>query len=884
MSRVAKPTCQPARATSRAASGSLLAPLVLATALMGGGCGNSPASGGGGSGGVGAGGSSGANAAGATGPIVAGTGGLPGGSGSASGGGGGTVDSAGAAGSGAGSAGSAGVAGTSNGTPPLGVGAQPWPAPLTESLTGKWIWRTENGPANSWSAFRKKVTLSSVPVSARALIAADSKYWLWINGEQVVFEGGLKRGPNTTDSYVDEVDLAPHLSAGDNTIAVLVWFFGKDGFSHTSSGKGGLFFQASAGDTTIVSDESWKVRAHAAYGPQTLTAPNYRLSESNVEYDAQKDIGNWTAATFDDAGWVNASAKGSPPVAPWGRLWPRGIPLFRQSGIKQYTNQSSLPASGTGAVIRARLPYNAQVTPYLHVNAASAGAVIALKTDRSDERGGASVRARYITRSGDQEYESLGWMSGNEVQYTIPAGVQILGLGYRESGYDADLSGTFTCSDTKLNTLWTKSQRTLYLNMRDSYTDCPTRERALWWGDAVIEIEQAFYALDRRADFLGRNAINTLIGWQRNDKTMSAPVPGNYDTELPVQILASIGMSGFWTYYLHSGDLAAMTAAYPQVKSYLSIWKRSANGLVVHRAGGWDWSDWGTNIDVPLLDNAWYYMALDGAARMAEATGKAADAAEYRAIMATLKTAFRKEFWNGTRLASPGHTGAPDDRGHGLAVVAGLLGAEEWPAVKKVLASSTYASPYMEKYNLEAYFRMGDAAGGLQRMRSRYATMIDSSSTTLYEHWDPSEGTLNHAWSGGPLTLLSEFVAGIMPTTPGYATYQVLPQLGDLSSAKASVPSVKGTIDVDIAATAGKFSITLTSPPDTTATVGIPTAGFSGSAAGMQISVNGTDVFASGAFKPGVTGVMSATESAGYVKLVVAPGKWSVVASGSASK
>jgi hypothetical protein len=293
------------------------------------------------------------------------------------------------------------------------------------------------------------------------------------------------------------------------------------------------------------------------------------------------------------------------------------------------------------------------------------------------------------------------------VQYTIPAGVQIIKLGYRETGFDSDFSGTFTSNDEDLNTLWTKAQRTLYLNMRDTYFDCPTRERALWWGDVVIELGQTFYALDRRSDFLSRNAINTLIGWQRDDNTMSAPVPGNYDTELPVQMLASIGMSGFWTYFFHSGDLAAITAAYPHVKSYLSVWRRSANGLVVHRAGGWDWSDWGTNIDVPLLDNAWYYMALDAAARMAELTGNAADAPEYRAIMAELKTAFREEFWNGTRLASPGHNGAPDDRGHGLAIVAGLLGPDEWPAVKTVLGSSKYASPYMEKYNLEAYFRRG---------------------------------------------------------------------------------------------------------------------------------------------------------------------------------
>ena len=80
---------------------------------------------------------------------------------------------------------------------------------------------------------------------------------------------------------------------------------------------------------------------------------------------------------------------------------------------------------------------------------------------------------------------------------------------------------------------------------------------------------------------------------------------------------------------------------------------------------------------------------------MAEVTGNAADASEYRAKMAALKTAFVEKLWNGTRLASPGHTGAPDDRGHGLAVVAGLLGPAEWPAVKAVLATSTYASPYM---------------------------------------------------------------------------------------------------------------------------------------------------------------------------------------------
>jgi len=70
-----------------------------------------------------------------------------------------------------------------------------------------------------------------VPDEAIARIAADSKYWLWINDNLVVFEGGLKRGPNPEDTYYDEVDIAPYLKAGSNTIAALVWYFGKQGFS-----------------------------------------------------------------------------------------------------------------------------------------------------------------------------------------------------------------------------------------------------------------------------------------------------------------------------------------------------------------------------------------------------------------------------------------------------------------------------------------------------------------------------------------------------------------------------------------------------------------------------------------------------------------------------
>ena len=52
-----------------------------------------------------------------------------------------------------------------------------------------WIWDKENlTEENTWMCFNKKVTLENVPEELIAHISADSKYWLYINGETVVFD------------------------------------------------------------------------------------------------------------------------------------------------------------------------------------------------------------------------------------------------------------------------------------------------------------------------------------------------------------------------------------------------------------------------------------------------------------------------------------------------------------------------------------------------------------------------------------------------------------------------------------------------------------------------------------------------------------------------
>lgn len=706
-------------------------------------------------------------------------------------------------------------------------------AQAQKQWTAQWISSPDcKNEANTWICFRKDISLQKVPEQALAAIAADSKYWLWINGEMVVFEGGLKRGPSPDDTYYDEIDLAPHLNKGHNTIAVLLWYFGKEGFSHKDSGKAGLLFDCQLPGLKLSSDESWKTLIHPAFSSCDGIQPNWRLSESSLLFDARKDPGKWMEQGYDYSSWQPAKVLGTPPCQPWNQLVRRPVPQWKDFGLKDYENKSDFPAVSAGEPIIAKLPANLQVTPWLEVETTE-GQAIVIRTDHFVGGGEPNVQAKYITKNGKQAYESLGWMNGEEVIYSIPEGVKILGLKYRETGYDSEFAGSFHCSDDFFNQLWDKACRTLYVTMRDNYMDCPDRERAQWWGDEVIESGEAFYAFDCRSHSLQKKGMLELVNWQKPDGTLFSPVPaGNWDKELPGQMLASIGYYGFWNYYLHTGDLQTLADVYDGVLRYLGIWKIKPDGTLVFREGGWNWGDWGEQKDMELLQNAWYYLALTGVHEMATALGKTDDAKRLQHQVDQFKAAFNQQFWNGTAYRHPDYKGQTDDRVQALAVVSGLADKEKYPLLFDVFKVHEHASPYMEKYVIEALFKMGQDVYGLERLKKRFGPMVnDPENSTLWEVWGNETdgfqgGTTNHAWSGGGLTLLSQYVCGIAPIEPGYKKFQVAPQPGALTSASAKVESVQGAIEAAFSNQPGSFEMNVTVPENTSALIKLPSGDF----------------------------------------------------------
>ena len=687
--------------------------------------------------------------------------------------------------------------------------------------TAQWIWDKENAEENNvWMCFNKKLIINKKPETLIADISADSKYWLYINGETVVYEGSVKRGPDKNSGYYDSVDIAPFLKEGENSICALVWYWDDEtSYSYCSSGQGGFIFEASDDKISVISDKTWKVKKHSGYIDSALYPPNYRLPEYSIYFDARKDIGDWLDSDYDFSSWENATEYAVGGEGIYGRLYPRGIPFLKDYGLKDYENSDDYENYAVtklfGEKITVNVPYNAQLTPYLKVIAPE-GKKIRITTENTLI---GAVSTTYVTKKGEQEFETPGWFNGEHITYKIPKGVTVVSLKYRETGYDSQFCGDFNCDDEFLNSLWQKSLRTLYVTMRDNFMDCPDRERAQWWGDVTSEMIMTMYSMDTDSYLLYQKGVEAMLSHIDDTNVIQTVVPitGDY-FELPVQQLA--GIVGFLTYYEYTGDKAFLEKVYDASVDYLKLWEIGENNLVVHRSGSWDWPDWGSKADMTAIENAWVYYALSATEEMAEILGRKDDISFFTERKATISEGY-KALWTDGGFKSD-DVSKPDDRANALAVLSGLAEKEQFDIIRNVLTTTKNSSPYMEYYVLEALCKMGEYEAAKARIKERYKDMMGEDYSTLWEFWDSWRGTKNHAWSGGPLVIMSKHFAGITPVEAGYEKVRIAPEYTLSDSMSCTVPSVKGLITLNYKMNEGKYIINITLPEDVQAEIAVP--------------------------------------------------------------
>ena len=223
---------------------------------------------------------------------------------------------------------------------------------------------------------------------------------------------------------------------------------------------------------------------------------------------------------------------------------------------------------------------------------------------------------------------------------------------------------------------------------------------------------------------------------------------------------------------------------------------------------------------------------------MARMLGNDADVAQLEATMAKVKAGFNK-CWNGYAYRFSEYQGETDDRVQALAVISGIASPDKYDKIFQLFKTQWNASPYMEKYVMEALFKMGHGDYAMERVQKRFGPMVDNKThTTLFEGWsigsnDFGGGTTNHAWSGGALTVIAQSLCGIRPLEAGYKSFAIDPQPATFRQAAITVPTIAGTIASSWKYSDNSVDWSITVPKGTKAYVTLPTADTS------KITVNG---------------------------------------------
>ncbi|MCL5945888.1 MAG: hypothetical protein M1472_03415, partial [Planctomycetes bacterium] len=186
-------------------------------------------------------------------------------------------------------------------------------------------------------------------------------------------------------------------------------------------------------------------------------------------------------------------------------------------------------------------------------------------------------------------------------------------------------------------------------------------------------------------------------------------------------------------------------------------------------------------------------------------------------------------------------------------------------------------SPFNQFFILQAMARLHQFDGALQTIHDCWGGQVNYGGTTFFEVYRPSWNvmvgrnaavpnsqngytSLCHPWSSGVAFWLTREVAGIKPTSPGFRTVDIIPNMGkSLTWVAGWAPTLRGIV-------AGRFNVLsgvchVTIPSGIVARVGVPKAGRKI----RRITVNGHVVW-DGIYRA-VPGIVASREDSAFVYL-----------------
>lgn len=364
---------------------------------------------------------------------------------------------------------------------------------------------------------------------------------------------------------------------------------------------------------------------------------------------------------------------------------------------------------------------------------------------------------------------------------------------------------SFVCSDERINQIWNVSDYTFRLANGIFFLDGIKRDRWIWSGDAYQS-----YFLNRYTFFDKEITKRTILALRGND-----PIVEHINT--------IVDYSMYWInsiedYYEMTGDMEFVRMIYPKVESMMNylLAQTEEHGFLYARPGDWIYIDW-TEMDKDGMLCAEQFLLARSLQAMATIRGiLGMDAGSYLEKKAILLENIRRFFWDAEKGAfiDTFESGRRNVTRHAniFAVIFGYATEEERESIRrKVLLNDqveAITTPYFKFYELEALSHLGCFDIVMENIKSYWGGMLDKGATTFWEEYKPYETeetqygmygdkygkSLCHSWGASPIYLLGRYCCGVKPTSAGYATFEVKPEVTLFESCSCEFPVNEGSV------------------------------------------------------------------------------------------
>jgi alpha-L-rhamnosidase len=704
----------------------------------------------------------------------------------------------------------------------------------------------------SFPYLRKDFTVTKPIVKARVYATALGLYELHLNGERI---GDHIFAPDWTD-YSKRVryqvyDVTSLIRPGADTLAGLVgngWYsghIGNGGFQAWGTVPA-LFAQleltyADGSVDRIVTDSSWKKHA----GP--ITASDFMLGE---DYDARQEMPGWDRPGLDISDWVAVTERTEAgrafdgqvdqPVRETGELLPKSMTEPKPGhwvfdlgqNMVGFVRIKVSAAPGTRVVLRYAEMLDSDGCMYT-----------------KNLRGATSIDTYICKGTGAETWQPRFTFHG--FRYVelrglpeAPTDDSVTGI---VIGTDIPRTGEFACSNPEVNQL----QSNIQWGMRGNYlsvpTDCPQRdERMGWMGDAQVFIRTATYNGDVAAFFTKWLVDVDDAQTAEGAFTTVSPMP---ETNIygggGVPAWGDAGVICPWTIYLMYGDKRILEQHLPAMARWVDWCVAHSTNFIRDRDRGHDYGDWlsqGEQAPKELIGTAFAAYSTSLVAKAYEVTGDAANATKYQQLFEQVKAAFNQRY-----VSADGHIQGGTQTGYAMALRFNLLPSDLRSQAAQYLEENVLAHhdhlttgfvgvscllPALSSENkIDTAYRLF-----LQDTFPSWLFSVKNGATTIWERWDgwtpekgfqnPGMNSFNHYSLGSCGEWMFDTVAGIGVDSeqPGFGHIIIHPQPGGgLTQAQGSFDSIHGKISTKWRQDGGSFSLDVTIPPNTTATVELPT-------------------------------------------------------------